>query len=134
MKKYVLMGWVFALLTTLPACDRPQMEVVKLQKDTEYIHDEAMQDLAKMNRIGRLLKKDLTTLDSLAPRRDSIVQVLAQMGKSEDEMMDWLKNYQAPDPKSPDAKTYLESQKTPIEQNHRNICSALRAGELLQPK
>ncbi|HNL39938.1 MAG TPA: hypothetical protein PKH43_12405, partial [Saprospiraceae bacterium] len=68
---------------------------------------------------------------SLTSRHDSIVVVLARMKTAEDEMMNWMKNYQAPDSKSPDAKAYLENQKKLIEQNHRNICDALRAGETL---
>ncbi len=120
----------FALLV-LTQCDRQQTEVIGLQKETEYIHDEAMQDMAKMNRIGRQLKKEMMSIDSLTSRHDSIVVVLARMKTAEDEMMGWMKNYQAPDAKSPDAKAYLENQKKLIEQNHRNICDALRAGETL---
>lgn len=105
-----------------------------MQKETEYIHDEAMQDMAKMNRIGRQLKKEVGALDSIAPRRDSIVGVLVKMKAAEEEMMDWMTNYQAPDPKSAEAKDYLENQKKLIEQNHRNICDALRAGEAIMPK
>lgn len=115
-------------------CSDNEVEITKLQKETEYIHDEAMQDMAKMNRIGRQLKKEVGALDSIAPRRDSIVGVLVKMKAAEEEMMDWMKNYQAPDPKSAEAKAYLDNQKKLIEQNHRNICDALRAGEAIMPK
>lgn len=121
------------LALCLTGCDR-HADVTTLQKETEYIHDEAMQDIAKMNRVSRLLKKDLAALDSLAPRRDSIVTLLAQMGQAEAGMMTWMREYEAPQPGAPDALNYLQAQKVLIEQNHRDICAALAAGEKLRSK
>lgn len=104
-----------------------------LKTETMRIHDEAMKDMADMNRVGRALKKELGSLDSLAPRRDVIRQVLGQMKKAEEDMYDWMRNYTPPENEPVEkAKRYLENQKQKIEQNQRDMKAALEAGRSLQ--
>lgn len=106
--------------------------VETLQKETMNIHDAAMKIMADMNRVGRGLKKEMETLDSLAPRRDALRQVLGQMKKAEEDMYAWMQQY-TPPVELPEeaAKRYLESQKQKIEQNQRDLKTALEAGEHL---
>lgn len=104
-----------------------------LQTETMRIHDEAMKDMADMNRVGRALKKELGNLDSLAPRRDTIRQVLGQMKKAEEDMYNWMRNYAPPENEPAEkAKRYLQDQKQKIEQNQRDMKAALEAGQKLQ--
>lgn len=107
--------------------------VETLQTETMRIHDEAMKNMADMNRVGRGLKKEMETLDSLAPRRDALRQVLGQMKKAEEDMYAWMQQYAPPDELPEEAaKRYLEVQKQKIEQNQRELKAALEAGEQLQ--
>lgn len=107
-------------------------EIDTLKKSTLAIHDEAMKTMADMNRIGRMLKREMTTLDTLAPRRAVIRQVLGRMKQAEEGMYAWMQQYTPPDDMKPEvAKPYLEDQKRKIEQNRRDIQEALEAGHSL---
>lgn len=125
MRKY----FASLLLLLLAACGGPNKEALQLQQETERIHDEAMADLASMNRLAGALRKELAALDSLAPRRDSLAGVLARMDRAEDDMFGWMKQYKAPDPQSADAVRYLTEQKKLIEKNRQDIRDALAAGQ-----
>ena len=106
-----------------------------LQTETMRIHDETMKDMADMNRIGRGLKQELETLDSLAPRREAIREVLGQMKRAEEGMYYWMQQYSPPENKpEAEAKLYLEDQKQKIGQNQRDMKAALEAGALLLKK
>ena len=107
-------------------------DTAALEQETMRVHDEAMKEMADMNRVGRALKKEMETLDSLTPRHRAIRQALSQMKSAEAEMYDWMSNYQAPD-KLPaeEAKRYLEDQKQKIEKNRQDLKAALEAGEKL---
>lgn len=104
-----------------------------LQTETMRIHDEAMKNMADMNRVGRGLKKEMETLDSLAPRRDTLRQVLGQMKKAEEDMYNWMRQYAPPDELPEEAaKRYQEDQKQKIEQNQRDLKAAMEAGQKMQ--
>lgn len=127
---------VFLLLVGLglSSCGGPAPEVLELQKQTEQIHDDAMREMAQMNRVGRSLRKDLAALDSLAPRRDSILAALSLAEQAEAGMYAWMQQYNAPAPRADSALTYLAAQKSLIEQNQRELRAALSAGEQLLSK
>ena len=104
-----------------------------LEKATMRIHDETMKEMADMKRLGRSLKTELESLDSLSPRLAPIRQTLAQMQAAEDEMYAWMQQYRAPDKKDAKAaQTYLEDQKQKIEKNQQAMHAALEAGKELQ--
>lgn len=112
-------------------------EVRKLQLETEAIHDDAMKDLAELNRITRALGKELAVLDSLkndSIRRDSIVLVLTEMKLAEEDMMQWMSEYVAPGDKMPkeEALTYLTKQKDFISQNAEDIKKAILLGKKMK--
>lgn len=124
-------GVAAAICFLLFACEN-RHDVEILEQETERIHDDAMRDMAEMNRIGRSLKKDTA---GTANRRDSIAAVLLQMTDAEADMMAWMTGYRAPkDKPKVEAIQYLTDQKTKIEQNQKDIRAALEAGKTLVKK
>jgi hypothetical protein len=130
---FVIMAMSAALMFS--AC-KGNNEVKKLQLATENIHDDAMKEMAVMNRISRDLKKQLTAMDSAqvsSPRKDSMVLVLANIRKAEEDMMQWMTQYKDPKGMSNDAAiSYLKDQKLKIEQNQRDILAAIDLGKRMQ--
>ncbi|MFN0215645.1 MAG: hypothetical protein ACKVT2_15415 [Saprospiraceae bacterium] len=124
-----------SLLTLLSFsnCGGNNQEIETLSKETMTIHDEAMEEMAEMNRVARALKQHLTVA-TMTPEQSAIyTETLAAMGKAENGMMDWMKNYKSPDEMAPsDALKYLKEQKTLIEQNYAEIKAVLEAGKKLQ--
>lgn len=111
--------------------DGKNPEVEALLESTMAVHDEAMVEMADMNRVGRALKKELTQLDSLAPRADSIRTILREIKKAEEDMYGWMRNYEPPaaDLPAEAAKAYLEDQKAKISQNQQDIRAARDAAK-----
>ncbi len=124
---------VSALLFT--ACNNDKKQVETLIKETETIHDEAMKDMADMNRVARELKQTMIAA-MMTPEQNAVyTDVLDKMGNAENGMMDWMKNYKSPDDmSSADALKYIQEQKTLIEKNRVDIKAALEAGMKLQGK
>lgn len=134
----VVKASLFSLLFSaffFTACNDDKKQIETLSKATETVHDEAMKDLADMNRIARELKETLVAA-TMTPEQSAVYdEVLTNMGKAENNMMDWMKNYQAIDAMAPaDALKYLQEQKTLIEKNQVEIKAALEAGKKLQGK
>ena len=103
-----------------------------LEKATMQIHDDAMRAMADMNRTGRALKREMETLDSLAPRRDSIRQVVRRMKIAEEDMYAWMQAYTPPkEMPAEKAVPYLLDQKEKIGKNQQDILAALEAGRAL---
>ncbi|MFN0035075.1 MAG: hypothetical protein ACKVUS_08415 [Saprospiraceae bacterium] len=122
----------FLLVT---ACGNKNKQIEALDKETMVVHDEAMKDMADMNRVARELKQTLTVA-TMTPEQSAVyTDVLTAIGKAENEMMDWMKNYKSPDG-MPDAYAikYLQEQKALIEKNRSDIRAALEAGRKLQEK
>ncbi len=124
---------VSALLFT--ACNNDKKQVESLIKETETIHDEAMKDMADMNRVARELKQTMIAA-MMTPEQNAVyTDVLDKMGNAENGMMDWMKNYKSPDEmSSADALKYIQEQKTLIEKNQADIKAALEAGMKLKGK
>jgi hypothetical protein len=131
MRQSILFLIAIVLLLSPSAC-REQVDLESLEAATMAVHDEAMVDLSSMNRVKRQLKSQLAALDSLAPQRDSILDVLVAIEKADADMMDWMANYKKPG-KMPaaEAKAYLEDQKLKIEKNGVDIRTALERGQKL---
>ncbi|MBK8967213.1 MAG: hypothetical protein IPM36_11125 [Lewinellaceae bacterium] len=103
-----------------------------LMQSTMAIHDEAMKEMAGMNRYGRMLKREMSELDSLSGRADSIRLVLRQIKLAEEDMYTWMREYKAPTKLAPEAAaTYLEDQKLKISKNQQDIQAALEAARQL---
>lgn len=132
--------WTHCILYLLAAllalsCGQSRRDVEALQRQTETIHDEAMKGIADMNRVGRQLKEQLATLDSIAPRRDSIYHILSRMNRADEDMQNWMMNYKAPDKLSAaEALQYLQGQKQAIDKNLKDIENALAEARQLLKK
>jgi len=131
-KAGTLLLFSFLLFT---ACNNDKKQVESLIKETETIHDEAMKDMADMNRVARELKQTMIAA-MMTPEQNAVyTDVLDKMGNAENGMMDWMKNYKSPDDmSSADALKYIQEQKTLIEKNRVDIKAALEAGMKLQGK
>lgn len=106
--------------------------VEKLEKETMAIHDEAMKEMADMNRIGRGLGAELESLDSLSPRRVAIRAVLTQIRQAEEDMYAWMQQYTPPtELPAAEAEQYLTAQKQRIEKNYQDMLAASAAGKKL---
>jgi hypothetical protein len=122
-----------ALLFCLAACeDGSKKQIETLKKETMDIHDEAMKDLASMNRMSRKLK-DFMVVATMTPEQSQVfTKTLVAIEKADDDMSAWMSAYR--DPKgvpAADAILYLQDQKSKIEKNRDDIRSALKAGEEL---
>jgi hypothetical protein len=124
------------LLLLAPACGEDRSAVTALQQETEAIHDEAMRDLADMNRVKRKLKAELALPDSPSSRRDSLLAVRALMETADADMMRWMSEYQPPAENEPVEKAlaYLKIEKEKISANGKMIRAALEAGQKMQSK
>lgn len=125
----------FLLLTTLfvTACTDNKKQIDALSKETETIHDEAMKEMADMNRVARELKQNLIAA-TMTPEQSAVYNtVLTNMGNAENNMMEWMKGYKSTDEMAPaDALKYIQDQKTLIEKNFAEIKAALAEGKKLQ--
>jgi hypothetical protein len=136
MKQFTLffsaLGLAIAIAAT--SCGNEKKQIDALVGETERIHDEAMKEMADMNRIARDLKQRMIADSNMAAeRKDAIMSVLTQMGKAENDMMDWMKNYKNPDGMPPaEGLKYIQEQKDLIEKNQKDIKAALEAGQKLQ--
>ena len=122
----------FCLLT---ACGEEKTQIETITQQTETIHDEAMKELAEMNRVARELKQTMIAAMMNPEQSAAYSDALIAMGKAENNMMDWMKNYKSPDsmPAS-EAFKYLQEQKALIEKYRAEIRTALEEGKKLQGK
>lgn len=122
------------LITT--ACgDDHKKEIKALTDETNKIHDEAMKEMAEMNRIARDLKQTMISATMLPEQSEAFNKTLESMGKAENGMMDWMKNHKSLDEiPGQDALSYLKDQKAQIEKNRAEIQAAIEAGKKLQAK
>ncbi len=96
------------------------------------VHDEAMKELAEMNRVGRRMKDFMQKAKMTKEYHDKYADVLAAMEKAEAGMMSWMAQYREPTDLSPEAaQQYLNDQIQKIEQNKKDIHTALEAGKSL---
>lgn len=124
------------LLAAFSACNNDQKAVDALLKETETIHDEAMKDLAEMNRVALQIKEFMISA-TMTPEQSAVYnETLTQIGKAENDMMDWMKDFKAPEATVPskEAMDYLSKQKELIQKNHADIKAATEAGKKLLGK
>jgi len=130
MHKLTLFLLAFLLFS---ACNNDQKQVDQLLKETETIHDQAMKEMADMNRVARALKESMVATTLTPEQSAEYNTVLTNIGKAENGMMDWMKNYKSLDEMSQEnALEYIQGQKTGIEKNYADIKAALEAGKKLQ--
>ena len=116
--------YFFISLLFLVACnDSGNLE--KISQETMDIHDEAMEELADMNRVKRQLQERLESDSS-----QTITQLITDIEVAHKDMMDWMRDYKAPEGMpTKEAVTYMEDQKAKISKNRDDIHAALEAGK-----
>ncbi|MBU6342498.1 MAG: hypothetical protein KGS48_13470 [Bacteroidetes bacterium] len=122
------------LIFSMAACSNNQ-HIQQLQEQTEAVHDEAMKDLATLNRLSRSLKKAYAELDSVSNEtlKAQMGKAVEQMDKAESEMMEWMAQYRSPEGKpASEAKVYLENELSKISKNRDDIRNAIQAAQALQ--
>ncbi len=122
-----------ALFLLLFACaDGSKKQIEALKKETMDIHDEAMKDLAEMNRVSRQIKEFMISAIMTPEQSAQYTTVLTAIDKADEDMTNWMRDYE--DPKgvaAAEAIKYLEEQKQKIAKNRDDIRAALEAGKKL---
>lgn len=97
-------------------------------------HDKIMPKAIEINRLKRQLKvyNDIVPVDN-ALLKDSLINGILVLSKSEDIMNDWMANYKYPDPKrsTEDMVKYLTAQKDTITEVGNSIFMSLAIGKSL---
>ena len=119
----------------LIACNGSKKEIAALEKETMDIHDEAMKEMADMNRTARALKSFLATALMTHEQSVPYSEALLNMEKAEADMMAWMTQYKKPeDGSAEEILAYLTEQKAKIAKNRDDIHAALEAGKKMLPK
>jgi hypothetical protein len=95
-------------------------------------HDKVMPKVGELNRLKRQLKAyQGIASDDNAALKDSLINGILLLSKSEDNMNDWMTNYKYPNPdRSPeDMIKYLTGQKDTITQIGNDIFMSLAIGK-----
>ncbi|MFN0013257.1 MAG: heavy metal-binding domain-containing protein [Saprospiraceae bacterium] len=106
-----------------------------LEQETMRIHDEAMAEMAEMNRVHRDMKEFMTRAKMTQEGLKKWRQALADIEKAEEGMMNWMAAYKDPagQPEA-DALKYLREQKDKIAKNQADIRATTAEGKRLLGK
>ena len=136
MNKNTWIGLGISLLLVAAQLAYKKYQYANLHNETMQIHDEAMKNMAEMNRFGRKIGHELHIADSLhisGSRRDSLEKARLKMATAEDEMMKWMAGFDANTPLLPmkNELEYIRNQKSKIEKNAFDIREAIETGKNL---
>ncbi len=132
-KQFFTLLFVGVLLSI--GCNNEQNETAtSLHFEIMKEHDKVMPKVTEINRLKRQLKvyKDIVP-DENALLKDSLINGILLLSKSEDIMSDWMANYKYPDPNRSveDMVKYLTAQKDSIMQVGNDIFMSLSVGKSL---
>ena len=120
MIKNQLFTFAFILCTALVGCGNDNKESeTKLNEEVMAVHNEVMPKMGEASRLKRQLSSFKQTVpDENAALKDSHINTILLLAKSEDLMSDWMANYKYPNPsaKHEDLVIYLKAQKDSIKQ------------------
>ncbi len=128
--------FLLSLLFLVAACDDgSKKQIEALKQETMAVHDEAMKDLAEMNRVSRKLK-EFQIVATMTPEQSArFTEVLVAIDRADAGMSAWMGEYKDPEGKPADeAILYLQDQKQKIEKNRDDIRAALNEGKKLLPQ
>jgi hypothetical protein len=104
----------------------------KLHNEVMVVHNEVMPKMGELNRLKRQLKsyKDVVSDDN-ADLKDSLINGVLLIAKSEDLMTDWMAGYNYPDEKKTleQMMQYLIAQKDSIKNVEESINMSLAIGQ-----
>ena len=120
MIKNQLFTFVIFLCAALMGCGSDDKELeTKLHEEVMVVHNEVMPKMGEASRLKRQLATFKQTVpDENAALKDSLINTILLLAKSEDMMSDWMANYKYPNPaaKHEDLVMYLKAQKDSIKQ------------------
>ena len=107
-------------ILTFAACKSENKEAeTLLNQEIMKVHDEVMPKMGEINRMKRQLGeyKDAVSDDNAA-MKDSLINAILLLAKTEDNMNDWMAGYKYPNPemKHNDMMKYLQGQQDTIKQ------------------
>lgn len=118
MIKNQLVAFGLAIAFIFTSCDNSTKESeTQLHEEVMAVHDKVMPKMAELNRLKRDLKSyEETVPDENVALKDSVINAILLLSKSEDLMNDWMANYKYPNPdiKHEEVIKYLKSQKDSI--------------------
>jgi hypothetical protein len=124
------------ILTTITAgfmllmgCNtEPNLEVQKMYDEVMAVHDKVMPKMGELNRLKRQLNAFKNTVpDENANLKDSLINSILILSKSEDMMDTWMTNFDYPKKDASDKEnlTYLSAQKDSISKVSDDIFMSL---------
>ncbi|MBL7815110.1 MAG: hypothetical protein JNL70_08870 [Saprospiraceae bacterium] len=132
MKRLFFLLLTIGFIATLEACKNEDKETeAKLNQEIMKIHDEVMPKMGDLNRMKRQLSayKDEVPDDNAA-MKDSLINAILLLAKTEDNMNDWMANYKYPNPdlKHDEMLKYLKGQQDTIKQINNDVFMTLAIG------
>ena len=126
----VLLALGFAL--SFAACKSENKEAeTLLNQEIMKVHDEVMPKMGEINRMKRQLGeyKDAVS-DENAAMKDSLINAILLLAKTEDNMNDWMAGYKYPNPemKHDEMMTYLKGQQDTIQQINNDVFMTIAIG------
>lgn len=118
MIKNQLFTFILIISAAFVSCDNGKKESeAKLHEEVMAVHDKVMPKMAELNRLKKQLKSYKETIaENNVELKDSVLNAILLLSKSEDLMNDWMANYKYPnqDAKHEELLTYLKAQKDTI--------------------
>ena len=126
----VLLALGFAL--SFAACKSENKEAeTLLNQEIMKVHDEVMPKMGEINRMKRQLGeyKDAVS-DENAAMKDSLINAILLLAKTEDNMSDWMAGYRYPNPKlkHDEMMKYLKGQQDTIQQISNDVFMTIAIG------
>ena len=120
------------LFLSFAACKSENKEAeTLLNQEIMKVHDEVMPKMGDINRMKRQLSayKDEVPDDN-AEMKDSLINAILLLAKTEDNMNDWMSGYRYPNPdmKHDDMMKYLQGQQDTIKQINNDVFMTIAIG------
>lgn len=122
----------FGFLLSFAACKSENKEAeTLLNQEIMKVHDEVMPKMGDINRMKRQLSayKDEVSDDNAA-MKDSLINAILLLAKTEDNMNDWMAGYKYPNPdmKHDEMMKYLQGQQDTIKQINNDVFMTIAIG------
>jgi hypothetical protein len=123
-KNQLVIAVLYCTIITI-GCQNANKETLdSLNKEVIAVHNEVMPKMGEINRLKRQMRsyKDAISDEKIA-LKDSVINTILLLSKSEDLMNDWMANYDYPNTAIADDKMiqYLKGQKDTIQSIGNNI-------------
>lgn len=131
-KSPFLLLLAFGFVLSFSACKSENKEAeTLLNQEIMKVHDEVMPKMGDINRMKRQLSayKDEVPDDN-AEMKDSLINAILLLAKTEDNMNDWMSGYKYPNPemKHDDMMKYLKGQQDTIKQINDDVFMTIAIG------